>query len=56
MSKKWVCQICGHEHEGETAPDVCPVCGALTESFQIDPKMLLTEAKRARSTAGWRGV
>ena len=24
--KKFVCTVCGYIHEGETAPEVCPVC------------------------------
>ncbi|MFR1565158.1 MAG: rubrerythrin [Christensenellales bacterium] len=23
----WICLKCGHQHFGETAPEVCPVCG-----------------------------
>ena len=23
---KWVCPVCGYVHEGETAPEACPVC------------------------------
>ncbi|MFV0627260.1 MAG: rubrerythrin [Alphaproteobacteria bacterium] len=23
----WECEKCGHRHEGENAPEVCPVCG-----------------------------
>ena len=23
---KWVCSVCGYVHEGESAPEVCPVC------------------------------
>ena len=40
---KWICEVCGHEHEGDEAPEVCPVCGALQESFNQDSKMLLNE-------------
>ncbi|MBU3127370.1 NADH peroxidase [Clostridium tagluense] len=31
--KKFVCTICGYVHEGDSAPDVCPVCGAKTDKF-----------------------
>ncbi|MGN1069570.1 MAG: NADH peroxidase [Candidatus Fimadaptatus sp.] len=31
--KKWVCQICGYVHEGETAPEKCPVCKAPASKF-----------------------
>ena len=23
---KWVCQVCGYVHEGDSAPEACPVC------------------------------
>lgn len=31
----WVCQNCGHVHQGEEAPDVCPVCGAPKTTFKL---------------------
>ena len=31
--KKWQCQVCGYIHEGEEAPERCPVCGALRDKF-----------------------
>ncbi len=31
--KKFVCQICGYVHEGDSAPEKCPVCGAAAEKF-----------------------
>ncbi len=31
--KKWVCGICGYVHEGDSAPDKCPQCGAAAEKF-----------------------
>ncbi|GCD08542.1 NADH peroxidase [Clostridium tagluense] len=31
--KKFVCTICGYVHEGDSAPDVCPVCGAKADKF-----------------------
>jgi len=30
---KYVCTVCGYIHEGNFAPDVCPVCGAPKEKF-----------------------
>ena len=33
--KKFVCTVCGHVHEGETAPEKCPICQAGTEKFQV---------------------
>ena len=30
---KYVCQVCGYVHEGDEAPDKCPVCNAPAEKF-----------------------
>ena len=32
--KKFVCVVCGYIHEGETAPEVCPVCKVGAEKFE----------------------
>ncbi len=32
--KTWVCSVCGYQHEGETPPDICPVCGVGPEEFR----------------------
>lgn len=42
--KKWKCEVCGYIAEEETAPEVCPLCGAGTEVFvetdgSLDPGM-----------------
>ncbi|GEP63624.1 reverse rubrerythrin [Clostridium beijerinckii] len=31
--KKFVCTVCGYIHEGEAAPEKCPVCGVGSEKF-----------------------
>ena len=31
--KKFVCGVCGYNHEGDAAPDKCPQCGAPKEKF-----------------------
>ena len=31
--KKWVCTVCGYIHEGEEAPEICPLCGVGAEDF-----------------------
>ena len=31
---KFVCTVCGYVHEGDTAPDFCPVCKAPAEKFK----------------------
>jgi rubrerythrin len=31
---KYVCKICGYVHEGDSAPNVCPICGASSDKFE----------------------
>ena len=31
--KKWVCQVCGYVHEGDTPPEACPQCKAPASKF-----------------------
>lgn len=33
--KKWVCTVCGYVHEGEEAPEQCPVCKQPKEKFKL---------------------
>ena len=30
---KYVCQVCGYVHEGDSAPEKCPICSAPSEKF-----------------------
>ena len=30
--KKFVCSVCGYVHEGDSAPEQCPVCKAPAEN------------------------
>ena len=32
--KKFVCSVCGYIHEGDSAPEKCPVCNVGSEKFQ----------------------
>ena len=32
--KKFVCSVCGYVHEGDSAPEACPVCKAPAEKFK----------------------
>lgn len=32
--KKFVCSVCGYVHEGDSAPEQCPVCKAPAEKFK----------------------
>lgn len=31
---KWVCDLCGYEHFGDTPPEKCPVCGVPAQLFK----------------------
>lgn len=31
--KKYVCQVCGYVHEGDSAPESCPICKAPASKF-----------------------
>jgi rubrerythrin len=31
--KLWVCEICGHTHEGDEAPEKCPICMAGRKAY-----------------------
>ena len=33
--KKFVCQVCGYVHEGDSAPENCPVCKAPSDRFTL---------------------
>lgn len=33
MMNKFRCSVCGHIHEGNEAPDMCPICKATKEKF-----------------------
>lgn len=32
--KKWVCTVCGYVHEGDTPPEVCPICKQPASKFK----------------------
>ncbi|MCX8131956.1 MAG: rubredoxin [Clostridia bacterium] len=39
MRKLWKCTVCGYIHEGESAPENCPKCGASKEKFnELNPE------------------
>ena len=33
--KTYICSICGWSYEGETVPEICPVCSATSERFFV---------------------
>ena len=32
---KYVCKVCGYVHEGDSAPEACPICKAPAEKFEL---------------------
>lgn len=34
MSKKFICTVCGYVHEGDEAPEQCPLCKAPRSKFE----------------------
>ena len=32
--KRFVCTVCGYVYEGDSAPDICPVCKQPGEKFR----------------------
>lgn len=46
--KKFVCTVCGHVHEGETAPEKCPTCGAGKDKFELQTEDVLQWADEHR--------
>ncbi|MGB8454792.1 MAG: NADH peroxidase [Anaerocolumna sp.] len=32
--KKFICQVCGYVHEGDSAPEACPICKAPASKFE----------------------
>jgi rubrerythrin len=46
--KKFVCTICGYIHEGDSAPETCPVCHAQADKFIEKNEDLLSWADEHR--------
>ena len=34
MAKKFICTVCGYIHEGDSAPEKCPLCKVPAEKFK----------------------
>ena len=41
---KWICPVCGYVHEGDTAPEFCPVCKVPGSKFTKQEEESLTWA------------
>jgi rubrerythrin len=44
IMKKFICKVCGYVHEGDSAPEICPLCGVDASQFE--------ELKEANPYAG----
>lgn len=38
MKKKFICTVCGYIHEGDEAPEKCPLCNAPKSKFKEVPR------------------
>ena len=36
--KTWICNVCGYTHQGTSAPQRCPQCGASASQFHSNAK------------------
>lgn len=44
---KWRCSVCGYVHEGDNAPEQCPVCKAPREKFvKVEGELGLVDAHK----------
>ena len=41
---KWICPVCGYVHEGDTAPEFCPICKVPGSKFSKQEDASLTWA------------
>lgn len=48
--KKWKCGNCGFIHDGDSAPEKCPKCGALKDKFSQLEDAAANLVERSRHT------
>ena len=48
---KWVCNVCGYVHEGDAAPEFCPVCKAPAAKFTLQDSELTWAAEHVVGVA-----
>ena len=49
--KKFVCKVCGYVHEGDEAPEKCPVCNAPASKFEEQSGALTWAAEHSVGVA-----
>ncbi len=52
MTKTWKCDLCGYVHNGNEAPQFCPVCGADISHFSI--LEIKTSSPQKPATEAWQ--
>ena len=48
---KYVCKVCGYVHEGDSAPEFCPVCKAPSEKFEAQAEGMAWAAEHSVGVA-----
>ena len=48
--KKWVCSVCGYVHEGDEAPESCPVCKVGADKFVLQGEEMTWAAEHVVGT------
>ena len=51
IMKKFVCPICGYVHEGDEAPEVCPVCKCPGAKFTVQDSEMVWAAEHVLGIA-----
>ncbi|MDO4543285.1 MAG: NADH peroxidase [Clostridia bacterium] len=49
--KKWVCSVCGYVHEGDEAPERCPVCKVPADKFVLQTEERVWAAEHVLGVA-----
>ena len=48
---KYVCSVCGYVHEGDSAPEACPVCKATADKFKLQEEGMAWAAEHVVGVA-----
>ncbi len=52
--KKYICTVCGYVHEGDSPPDLCPVCGTSSDNFKEDKESVNQPIKENNYLSEWK--
>ncbi|MBL7076085.1 MAG: FAD-dependent oxidoreductase [Kiritimatiellae bacterium] len=52
--KSWICTVCGYVHHGPVAPEVCCICGATSDLFELQEEAPPAPAAAAPTASRWR--